>query len=330
MTAWGIIGAGWAASDFVQDLAVVPDAAVAAVASPHRAPEFAARFGIPRHYSDAAELVSDPAVDIVYVATPHPLHAGHALAAIGAGKPVLCEKPFAMSAAEAQRVLDAAHAAGVLCLEAMPMRFVPATLRAAALIRDGAIGDPRMLTASLGHRPERDPANRYFDPAKGGGALLDVGVYGVSLAVMLFGAPVGVSASAVVGASGVDEQSAAILTFAQDRLASVQGSLLAAPAPEAVITGTRGTIRVSPLYRPNRVELQRFDAPKRGRARRVLARVWGADAASAPYPGNGFSSAAIEATRCLEAGLTESPVLPAAQTLMVMETLDAIRQQWAT
>lgn len=333
MTAWGFIGSGWVAGDFAEGLRHVPAADLVAVCSRHGARAFAERFAVARQYSDASDLVADGEIDVVYVATPNSLHREHCLMALRAGKPVVCEKPFALTAAEAGEVIDTARQLGLFCMEAMPMRFVPATIRARQLIDAGLIGDLRMVSASFGHQPPYDPSNRYFDPRLGGGALFDVGVYAVSLAVMLLGRPRRITSDAAIGPSGVDEQAAAVLSFDDGRLAVLEASLRTNLPNDAVISGTEGSIRLAPLYRPDRVTITRAGgSPESWRlvgARRAVRRLRGRPADDAvPYPGNGFTCEATEAVRCLDAGLLESPLMPHDESVEVLETLDAIRSRW--
>lgn len=311
---WGIVGCGWAAGDFAEGLRSVPDARLAAVCARRSAAAFAERFGVPHHYDSVSGLVGDGDVDVVYVATPNSLHAEQCLAALEAGKPVLCEKPFAMSAAEARRVVDAARARSLFCMEAMWMRFVPGTRRACELIQQGAIGEVRTISASFGHQPPYDPDSRYFNPSLGGGALLDVGVYGLSLAVMLLGSPLRVSSDAVITPSGVDAQSVAVLTYGNGATAVVSASLSSHLPAEAVISGSEGELRLAPLYRPERLTLSRAGEPAPGE--------------HVPFEGNGFNYEAVETMRCLGAGLGESPLMSLDDTLATMETLDTARSQW--
>jgi predicted dehydrogenase len=271
---------------------------------------------------------------VVYVATPNSLHAEHCLAALTAGKPVICEKPFAVTADEAHRVIDSARKRGLFCMEAMWMRFLPATRRACELIEGGAIGDVLMVAANFGHRPAYDPENRFFNPALGGGAFLDVGVYALSLAVLLLGSPQRVMSDAAIGPSGVDEQSTAVLTYADGRTAVLTASLKTYLPTDAVISGTEGEIRLAPLYRPAHLTVRSFSqAAAGGAGGRWRRRVRNAlrprgPGEYVPFEGNGFNYEAAEVERCLDAGLKESPLMPLDETMLVMETLDTIRSQW--
>ena len=203
---WGIIGTGRIARIFATELAVSPDAALAAVGSrtARAAAAFAADFAGVRAHGSWTDLVGDDRVDAVYVATPHPWHAEAALLAVRAGRHVLVEKPFTMDAHQARDVVAAARAAGVFCLEAMWTRFLPHSLRIRHLVADGAIGEPVSLTADVGQWFPPDPGHRLFAPALGGGALLDMGVYPVSWASMLLGRPSEVLAVSDPAFTGVD------------------------------------------------------------------------------------------------------------------------------
>ncbi|PJF45754.1 MAG: dehydrogenase, partial [Candidatus Thermofonsia Clade 3 bacterium] len=152
-------------------------------------------------------------VDAIYVATPHSLHHANTLLALQHGKHVLCEKPFAINAAQAQEMVDAARSAGLFLMEAMWTRFLPIMVETRRLIAEGAIGKVQMIQADFGFRASFNPASRLFDPALGGGALLDVGVYPISLASMLLGRPDRIAAVATLGATGIDENTGVLLGF---------------------------------------------------------------------------------------------------------------------
>ncbi len=192
---WGVVGPGRIAEKVVEDFAVVDGARAVAVASRSldRARAFAARHGIERAHGSYADILADPEVDVLYVATPHPQHHAIALGALRAGKALLIEKAFTATTAGAAEIVDVARETGVFVMEAMWTRFQPAIVAVRDLIADGAIGEVRSVQADLGVAREYDPSDRLFDPALGGGALLDLGVYVVSFAQMVLGTPERVS-----------------------------------------------------------------------------------------------------------------------------------------
>ncbi len=315
-TRWGIVGPGRIAENVVQDFPHVPGATVTAVASRSgdRARDFADRFGIGTAYGSYAELVADPEVDVLYLATPHPQHHALALAAITAGKSLLVEKSFTATVAGAQQVVDAARAAGVFVMEAMWTRFQPAVVRLRELVDDGAIGEVRSVQADLGVAREFDPSDRLFARELGGGALLDLGVYVVSFAQMLLGDPVTVRATGSTFPTGVDAEAALLLGFDDGRSATLTTSLRHPTPGQARVFGTAGWIDVLP----------RFHHP----ATIVLHRS-GADAAEITLPatGAGYSHELAEVTEGLRAGRTESAVMPLADTLAVMRVLESAAGQ---
>ncbi|WP_395816423.1 Gfo/Idh/MocA family protein [Curtobacterium flaccumfaciens] len=242
---WGVIGPGEIANDFTTTLHANSDQRVVAVGSrsPERAAAFAARHGVPGVHGSYEALVADPSVDVVYVASPHPQHLGHALLAIAAGKHVLVEKPMTTSAADTRTLADAARAAGVLAMEAMWTRYLPGTTVVARLLADGVLGDVRLATVDVGWPHAPDPADRMFDPAAGGGALLDAGVYGHWFARFATGAPVTSSTTGAVSDRGVDLQSVTVSTAEGGAQAVVTTSMTAWTPGLAVIAGSRATVR---------------------------------------------------------------------------------------
>jgi predicted dehydrogenase len=357
---WGIVGTGWVCREFVEGLKHVSGARLAGVCSGSfaNAKTFAQQTGAKNAYADMSQLVSDASIDVVYIGTPNSLHAEQCCAALNAGKAVLCEKPFALDAAQARRVIEIARSRNLFCMEAMRMRFMPAMDRVRAMISDGAIGELRMLSANFGIAAPYDLQNRFFNPSLGGGAFFDLGVYALSLAHQIFGSPQHIVAAATVGPSGVDEQSAAILSYAGGKLAILSASLKQELPSGAVITGSTGEIRIEPLYRPEWVTLRKFGdsgVPKPAAARDVKDP---ADSRTKSIPGlrsaiaagrklmrplrptdnarerfafesNGFNYEASEVMRCLGADEKESPIMPLAETLKIMESLDVIRSQWS-
>src|SRR5215216_7626821 len=190
-TRWGILGTGNIASQFARGLVALDDAELVAVGSrtAESAEAFGERFSAPRRHASYAALASDPDVDAIYIATPHPLHHDNTIMGLEAGKAVLCEKPFAINAGQAQAMIATARERGVFLMEAMWTRFLPHMVRLRELLAAGAIGEVRMLQADFGFRTSFNPQSRLFDPALGGGALLDVGVYTISFAQMILGEP---------------------------------------------------------------------------------------------------------------------------------------------
>ena len=236
---WGILGTGVVAQDFVRGLRAVPGAELSAVGSrtPANADKFARAFAAPHGYASYDELVNDRAVDVVYVATPAAFHRDHCLLALAAGKPVLCEKPFATTAAEAREVVAKARSARLFCMEAMWMRFLPAIARLRELLDKKVIGEVRLVSADMGFPAAYDPASRFFDPKLGGGAMLDLGVYLLSLAFFVLGRPDRVVAQATIGPTGVDEDSSTVLHYPGGKLAVLTASLRVELTGEALIIG---------------------------------------------------------------------------------------------
>jgi predicted dehydrogenase len=315
---FGIIGTGGIARSFATDLQAVEGARLVAIGS--RSQESADRFGdpfdVPHRHPSYEALVADEDVDVVYVATPHPLHAENALAAIAHGKHVLVEKPFTMDAAEARQVVDAARAAGVFCLEAMWTRFLPHTVKIRELVADGALGRVVQVSVDHGQFFAPDPTHRLYAPELGGGALLDLGIYPVSWAHMVLGAPTTVTSRIDPAFTGVDGQTSAVLQYGDGVQALVTCTLWAATPCRAAISGELASIDVDPVfYAPTSFTLRRRGAePERFEPEPTLQ-----------GPGKGLRYQAAEVVRCVREGLTESPALPPDETVSIMETLDAIR-----
>ena len=313
---WGIIGTGGIASAFATDLALLRDASVVAVGSRTRASAdaFGDRFDVPRRYASYADLVSDPELDAVYVATPHPDHHASALLAIRAGKATLVEKPFTLNAAEASDLIDEATARHTFLMEAMWTRFLPHVVRVREIIAAGVLGDVRSFTADFGEWFRPDARHRSFDPELGGGALLDLGIYPISFASMLFGKPTRVTAASDPAFTGVDAQTSIVLQYAGGQHAVLFTSLEARTPNRASINGSLARIEIE----------GDFLAPA---AFRVIGRDAHEELYDVPHEGRGLRHQAAEVGRCLHASLTESPVLPLSETLAIMETLDMIRNQ---
>lgn len=259
---WGIVGTGGIAQSVGADIARLPDARIVAVCSrtAARAEQFARSVGADRAYDSVDALVADPAVDVVYVATPHAQHHDAARRALLAGKAVLCEKALTVTVADAEDLVAVARERQVFLMEAMWMRFNPLVQAARTLARDGAIGEIRSVSANLGFAAAYDPAHRLFDPATGGGALLDVGVYPVSLVQYLLGTPDSVVAHGRLAPNGVDLEETLLLRYPDGRSGQVFSSLGARPAGDATVVGESGRLVLDgPIYAPPRLTIVRGD-----------------------------------------------------------------------
>jgi len=312
---WGILGCGNIAKQFAAGLQHAPGATLAAVASRDaaKAESFRVAHGGVRAHGAYEALAADPDIDAVYVATPHVYHCANTLECLAGGKAVLCEKPFAVNAAEARQMVAAARSRGLFLMEAMWSRFFPAAIRLREIVASGSIGEPRMVQADFGFRAGWNPEGRLLNPALGGGALLDVGIYTASFASMMLGRPIEATGFAHRGETGVDEQAAVVLRHKGGALAVLSSAIRTSTPHEAHVWGTEGRIRViSPFWKPSAIEITIA-----GRTERI----------DLPYEGNGYQFEAIEVGRCL-AGEKESPTLPLDETVALMETLDSLRTQW--
>lgn len=315
---WGILGTGSIARQFARGLAVLPDAALVAVGSRAQstADAFGDEFKAPRRHGSYEALAADAEVDVIYVATPHPLHKPNTILCLEHGKAVLCEKPFAVNAAEAREMIDAARAAKRFVMEAMWTRFLPVIVQVRTWLRQGRIGEVRMVTADFGFRADYNEETRVLNPELAGGALLDVGVYPISFASMVYGGPPkAIATRACLGKTGVDEQNAMVLEYPGGALALLSSAVRTNTPQEVRILGTTGMIHVPPPF---------------WRSERAVLSVAGKDdeVCSVPHVGNGYEYEAEEVMHCLRLGRLESEGMPHDETLSVMETMDAVRAQW--
>ncbi len=313
---WGIVGPGRIADSVTRDFPHVGGAAAVAVASRDlgRAEEFAARHGIERAHGSYRAIIEDPDVDVLYLATPHPMHHAAALAAIDAGKALLVEKSFTATVAGAVEVIERARAAGVFVMEAMWTRFQPAVVALRELVADGAIGDIRSVQADLGILRAWDPSDRLFAMELGGGAVLDLGVYPISFAQMVLGDPVRVTAGGSTFPTGADAEAAVLLEFGEGRTATLSCSLRGELPGSARVFGTAGWIDVLPrFHHPETIVLHRAGAEP--------------EAITRPRTGGGYAHELIEVTGCLQAGRTESAVMPLADTLVVQDVMGQVLDQ---
>lgn len=316
-TRWGIIGSGNIAGAFARGLASAPGATLRAVGSrtQERAALFAADHSVPRAYGSYREVAEDPTVDVVYVATPHAVHYENTMMCLEAGKPVLCEKPLAATAKQAEEMARLARARGLFLMEGMWTFTFPAMARAIELVGTGAIGRVVSVSANLGFAATASPDSRLFRPELGGGALLDVGVYGIAVSNAVAGSPPeSIVAAAAIEEHGVDQTTTILLRYRGGAIASVVCSIAAQLSGTAWIGGSEGSIEIPP----------KFSQPDR-----VVLRKPGKEAVELAFPriGNGYSFEALEVMRCLASGETESPAVPIQRSLETLSICDRVREQ---
>lgn len=313
---WGILGTGGIAQAFVDDLQLAEGLSIGAVGSRSisKAQEFAKLLPGAVAYGSYEELVRDKNIDAIYVATPHPKHEEHTLLALNSGKPVLCEKPFAISAKQAQLMIDTARKNNVALLEAMWTRYLPHIATVREILAAGTLGQIQTVEADHGQRLADQNIPRLIDPALGGGALLDLGIYPVSFLHLVLGTPTHITARAVMTNRGVDAQTSAIFDYADGAQGVINTTMIAQTPCRAVISGLLGRLEIdTTFYNPTTMRVVLFDG------------------SVTEYPntyiGHGLREEALEMARVVLAGELESPLMPWEQTLAVMKSMDHMRKQ---
>ncbi|MDA3949163.1 MAG: Gfo/Idh/MocA family oxidoreductase [Spirochaeta sp.] len=318
---WGIMGAGIIARKMADALHATERAELLAVGSKsaERARQFAEEMNVPRA-GTYDELLRDPEIDIVYVATTHNYHHANALLALEHGKHVVIEKPITVNAAEAQELIDTARVKGLFLMEALWARFVPSWVRMRKLIREGAIGEVRLIDVSFGKFAPPQFQKRLNDPALAGGATLDIGVYPISFCCYLAGEmPVESSSTARLTSAGVDEFAAYQLSFPSGATAQIATSFNLRMTNRATVYGTRGYIEFSDFPRGDAFTVAIHDGDNDAlREERITL-----DQAE-----NGFVYQVAEVTSCLDQGLLESSIMPAEESRDIMALMDRMRTSW--
>ncbi|WP_026819187.1 Gfo/Idh/MocA family protein [Arthrobacter castelli] len=319
---WGVIATGNIAASVTADIGLLPDARLHAVSSRSRgrAEQFATKFGFTTSYYDGGhsplsgyeQLLADPDVDVVYVATPHGQHRTVAGAALQAGKHVLCEKSLTINAREAAELIELAETNQRFLMEAVWTRFMPSVQRAWQIVRSGELGEIQWVQADLGFPAPYDPKARIWALDDGGGALLDLTVYPLTWAFGVLGRPESYTVAGSLNSDGVDRQNALQLTYSSGAQAQLTSSLTASSPRTATICGAKGWLRTNaPLHNPTELTIETMDA--------------GARAETIGQIGNGYVYEVREATRCIQAGLIESPTMPRQDSLETMKFFDAVR-----
>ena len=312
---WGILGPGGIARAFAKDLQLLEGHEVAAVGSRtlSNAQEFAKTFG-GTAYGSYEELVADPTVDAIYVATPHPSHKENVITALNAGKPVLCEKPFAVNANEAREMVAAAEKNGVALMEAMWARFLPHYADVREIIASGVLGQILTVQADHGQRLADRNIPRLVEPSLAGGALLDLGIYPVSFAHMILGNPEKITASAVLTEKGVDAQTSMIFDYADGAQAILTTTMIEQTPCRAVVAGVNGWLEIDrTFYNPTSMRVVLFDG----------------SVTQYPhtYTGHGLREQAEVFKQLVQSGKNQSEILTWKDTVDIMGTLDAVRSQ---
>jgi predicted dehydrogenase len=315
---WGILSTGHISKKFADALAILPDAELVGVASRdiETARKFAEKCNVPKAYGTYEELSDDPDIDVIYVGTPHAFHLENSVMCMRKGKAVLCEKAFSINAAEAREMVRVAREENVFLMEAMITRHVPLIKKVLGWIADGRIGEVRMVKASRCANGVFAPGARHLTPELGGGSLLDVGIYVISFASMIYQKPpVEVVGLGHIGELGSDEQGIAVLKYSNGELADLSFALKTAASNEAYILGTKGYIKLYDVFAvPTKASL-------------FINKVE-VDVIEESIMGNALNYEAEEVMRCLKEGLKESPLMPLDESIQIMEIMDKIRKPW--
>ena len=311
-----ILGPGRIADTVTPALVALPEIECYAVASRNleRAKAFAGKFGFEKAYGSYEEMLSDPQVQLVYITTPHSHHYEQILLCLEYGKNVICEKAFTVNAGMAKKVFETAKEKGLYVAEAIWTRYMPSRKIIQDIIDSGIVGKLNVVTANLSYKI--DYKERLVDPNLAGGALLDVGVYGLNFALMHFGTDIERMESSVwMTPSGVDGMESITLFYKDGRMAVLNHSMYARSDRKGIFHGDKGYVVVENINNPNAVNVYDYND-------NLLAHY------DVPEQINGYEYEFIEAVRCIEAGRTESDSMPAAGTIYVMELMDALRRQW--
>lgn len=317
-TKWGIIGPGNIAHDFARDLRVIPvQQQVVAVMGPHSesTTEFAREFNVKNIYTDFDDFLNDKNIEAVYIASPHPQHYQQALACLEHNKAVLCEKPMTINADQCQTLITAAQVHKTFLMEGMWIRFLPSIQQVVSLVSQGRIGNIISVNASIDYKAPEESNSRYFDPAKGGGSLLDLGIYPVFLACLLLGKPHSIESTAILSEEGVDKECTSTFRYSSGQQAIIRSSLLSQTEKPAEIKGELGTIRI----------LQ----PWFERSSGIELRVGNEEPIIYPcnWEGHGLHYEVREVLNCLQQNKIESDQFPHGFSLDMITVMDEIRKQ---
>jgi predicted dehydrogenase len=310
---WGIMGTGYIANKFAAALQCVPNAKLFAVGSRTigKSISFAQVYNVPRAYGSYEEIAKDKDIDVIYVATPHVFHFENTMISLENNKAVLCEKPFAMNEREVLNMVSRARERNLFLMEAFWTRFLPTLTKILEIINSGAIGDIIHIKSDFGMKPPYNPEGRLFNPALGGGSLLDIGIYPVFIALLLFGEPDEIVSEVLLGKTGVDETLSIIFKYKNGKMASLYSTFLAETPVETDICGTKGRIRMNRMWHMSENFIV---TPNNGKPEIVEYK----------FPCNGYEYEAMEVTNCLLNGQAESRLMSLDFSLKLIRLLDRL------
>lgn len=314
---WGIMATGKIAHAMVRDAALVDGTKIHAVGSRsiENAQPFAHKHGIPNVHGSYDELANDPSIDLIYIATPHNSHFELIKLCLENGKHVLCEKPMVLNTRQAQDCATLAREKGLFLMEALWTRFFPAIQRVRRWIQDGRVGQLKHIVADFSFAAHYSPDGRLFNPALAGGALLDLGIYPISLVTLFLGSPEKIEGTAIIGETGVDEEDHIHLEFSGGATAELRCGLRENRPVLATIEGTEGCITIH----------ERFHHPDR-----ISLRSRGAKTVSETFPteGAGYHYQIAAVSQSIREGMSEHTAMPLADTLCNLKVMDSLRHQW--
>ncbi len=315
---WGILGCGRIARKFASDLQYVEGAKLIAVGSRQQATAdaFAAEFPAAYRHDSYEALAENPEVDVIYIASPHALHHEHTLMCLERKKAVLCEKALALNSKQVNEMIDKARKEKIFLMEALWTKFLPHYQKVQELVAAGELGDIRSMLVNFGFIPQPPVPERLLDPALGGGTMLDIGIYNVFITLSILGRPDEIEATMDPALTGIDKQCAVLFKYKNGALAQLFSSFSSNLATEADINGSKSRIRLAHRFYEPSTTIEFY--PGKADKKQLL-----------PFtkePGTGYQYEARHVSECLQKGLTESPVMTFADSLLLMETLDRVRK----
>ena len=314
---WGILGCGRIARSFATGLKSVPNAELEAVASrtEGKAKNFSKIYHVKSFYDNYEDLVNNSNVDVIYIATTHNFHHTNALLCLNHEKHVLCEKPFTLNATEAEELINTARKNKLFLMEAMWTRFFPCIVKLREMLKEKILGEIKCLRGDFCVRMKIVPEGRFLNPNLGGGALMDLGIYPISFASMVYKkAPSIIKSSAYIGNTGVDEHSSCLFEYENGETAILSSSVIYNTPHTVFIYGTKGYIEIPDFFHPSKM-IMKFDREQEKQIK-------------VSYKSNGYNYEAVEVMNCINNGKTESDVMQLDETLEIMKTMDELRFQW--